>query len=251
MNNIKSYDDFILNEEINLRKLKNRIVMELAFAQIMSIMYLFKLLFFWSKSAKTGIEESKIELKNLKKYGLFLNKYELDRMLKRASNEEIKEYVEKMAIDYEEKMGGDLIEDMKVFLTMSIKKTKKVKKREKLIKLFDILFKNNKEEDPYGEEEWDDDYEEFKPNDLKFEIYREKGTLTPENFLKKIKEKIVGKRVSFKNEENILKFTKIINVKDVRLRDEDRINGGILLIDQNDNVINTGYLFDLKLRILK
>ena len=246
MNNIKGYDEFV-NEEFNFKHAKSRIKIEITSLQAKAFLYGLKGVLFWNKTAMEATNVMGKFFQKFKEFRIFMLKYddELERITENGSDEELKEFINTISIDYESKFESPFIDDLKVFLgkvlnsskakkvtASSNPKSKDVKNINNLRRVFNIISDQEvREEDPYGEEEWNDD------NKNTFELYdilEDGRRMTPEDYLKHIKGLVLNKHISFQEDKNdllIAQFKTKLLVKDVKLKEPEWIRFGVIFID--------------------
>jgi hypothetical protein len=208
MNNIKGYDEFV-NEELNWKDVKRfgrRVKLEYSFAKAHALLGVLKALFFWSKPMRGVFRELDIFIARSKKLGLLYNMHDLtNKAMDKMSDEDLKTLVDHMAQEYAENNYADLAEDIKVVIENIMRNPDKLarnhKKQEGLARCRRFLRvlenedgkeeANHDEEDPYGEEEWEEQGED---NTVSFSL-QDFGRMTDNQIIKLVKDQLLNKTI--------------------------------------------------------
>lgn len=169
MNNLKGYDEFI-NEEFDFKTFKKKAKLEITFFKAKALLYGLKAVLFWSKNFMGAIDVMDLYFQKVKQFAKFMVKYddELDELSYTGSEEDLKEFINKIKVDYEAQFNSPFIEDLKQMVekmlqskaAIKAKSPKDIKKVNGLCRVLDVISdkaEGHEEEDPYGEEEWSDD----------------------------------------------------------------------------------------------
>lgn len=195
MKNIEYYKDYNIKEDLNFKYLKKRIKIETLYISIVGLAGVFYTIFFWIEGNKYKLPNFLDVLKKTRQIMLFFHKHSkiMSELIKSKNEIKIKEYLENMCTEYEYKYKRSFIDDLIDTINNSTKFNPPKNKKDMVvyefwIKILNGVNLNKIDIDPYGEEDWNEEYEV----DPYAEYFKDE-----KYFIDRMKELLLNKKILF------------------------------------------------------